>query len=116
MTLIPNPLLKHADSHMSIPQGRKIGLHCGFHTYLFDSNNNRSLESKYDLILAHIRRLLENFDGFSIMICGHSLGGALATLCTFRMAVEEVPVSKKPITCITFASPRTGNIQFVRAF
>jgi predicted lipase len=41
----------------------------------------------------------------SLTICGHSLGGALATLLAFDVAAN--PIFKNP-TIYTYASPRTG--------
>lgn len=45
----------------------------------------------------------------SITICGHSLGGALATLLSLDVA-KSVPGT--PVSCYTFASPRTGDHVF----
>jgi Lipase (class 3) len=114
LTLVPNPLKEEAASSFTIPQGNQIGIHSGFYMYLFGFTGKQVPKSKYDRILDDVRSELETFEGFSITICGHSLGGALATLCSFRMAFEDGII--KPITCITFASPRTGNIQFARSF
>lgn len=46
-----------------------------------------------------------------IVIVGHSLGGALATLCAMRLGsmIEKVSV-------YTFGSPRVGDARFARAF
>lgn len=115
MVKIPNPLKEQAASSFSIPQDNKVGMHSGFHKYLFGCNQAGVAKSKYDQILDHVLSLLETFQGFSIMVTGHSLGAALATLCSFRLALEDDRI-KKPITCISIASPRTGNIAFVRAF
>jgi Lipase (class 3) len=112
ITSTANPLKQV--STVTIPQSKNVGMHSGFHSYLFGHRSKRAVKSKYDQILDHVRSLLETYDGFSIMVSGHSLGGALATLCTFRMALEDDIT--KPITCITFASPRTGNAAFCRAF
>jgi Lipase (class 3) len=48
----------------------------------------------------------------SVMVCGHSLGGALATLLVLDIAVNTpfFPSS------YTYASPRTGDPQFVRTY
>jgi len=112
LTSIPNPLAN--DSSVSITQRKDIGLHHGFHHYLFGLRNKRATSSKYDQILVHLRSLLETHAGFSILCTGHSLGGALATLFAFQLALEED--IKKPVICISFASPKTGNISFARAF
>lgn len=110
---VENPLFDKKD--VSIPQSRYLGIHSGFQDYLFGRRKKRpGEESKFDQILAHLRRLLKQHPDYQIAVCGHSLGGALASLCAFRLATEEdLP---KPIHCTTFASPRTGNISLVRAF
>jgi hypothetical protein len=48
----------------------------------------------------------------SVTICGHSLGGALATLLALDVAVNT-PFFP---TAFTYASPRTGDPQFVRTY
>jgi hypothetical protein len=49
----------------------------------------------------------------SLTICGHSLGGALATLQALDVAANSV--FKNP-TVYTYASPRTGNPQFASTY
>jgi hypothetical protein len=49
----------------------------------------------------------------SMTICGHSLGGALATLLALDVAANTV--FKKP-TVFTYASPRTGNPSFADTY
>ena len=61
-----------------------------------------------------LKSLIDTFPGFSILVTGHSLGGALASLCAFQLITEDSIV--KPIICITFASPRTRNFPYARAF
>lgn len=107
---IPNPL--HKCPGLTITQSKWIGIHAGFHQYLFQSYKNST--SKYDQILVHLRSLLKINCDYSVLCTGHSLGGALASLFAFRFAVEGD--IGKPISCITFASPKVGNIRFVRAF
>ncbi|KAF5658228.1 alpha beta-hydrolase [Fusarium heterosporum] len=46
-------------------------------------------------------------------ICGHSLGGALATLCALWCR-QHFPPAK--ITCVTLGSPRVGNVHFRTTF
>jgi predicted lipase len=48
-----------------------------------------------------------------VIITGHSLGGALATLCSLDMAIN-FPL--REIICVTFGSPRVGNLSFARLF
>jgi hypothetical protein len=52
----------------------------------------------------------------SLTICGHSLGGALATLLALDVAANtNVPVFKNP-TAYTYASPRTGDPHFANVY
>ncbi|KAL0041862.1 hypothetical protein WJX79_007144 [Trebouxia sp. C0005] len=48
-----------------------------------------------------------------VLCCGHSLGGALATLGATWAALQY---PQADIRCITFGSPRVGNKAFKRAF
>jgi predicted lipase len=49
----------------------------------------------------------------SLTICGHSLGGALATLLALDVAANTI--FKNP-TIYTYASPRTGDALFARTY
>jgi hypothetical protein len=49
----------------------------------------------------------------SVTVCGHSLGGALATLFALDLAVNTI--FKKPAV-YTYASPRTGNPSFASTY
>jgi hypothetical protein len=104
----------------SIPQSRCIGIHAGFYEYLFASRSKTDNTSKYHQILKSLRTLFqkeESLRTFSINVTGHSLGGALATLFTFYLVMEpDMTTSPFPVTCISFASPKCGNIQLARAF
>ena len=59
----------------------------------------------------------------SLTICGHSLGGSLATLLALDVAANIANDPAKPLTAIlrvpqvyTYASPRTGDAQFVSIY
>jgi Lipase (class 3)/KAP family P-loop domain len=51
----------------------------------------------------------------SLTICGHSLGGALATLLALDLAANGSSPFNEPAV-YTFASPRTGDRQFVQTY
>jgi hypothetical protein len=51
----------------------------------------------------------------SLTICGHSLGGALATLLALDLAANGAPPFNNP-TVYTYASPKTGDPSFVSAY
>lgn len=102
-SIAANSLLKDLDH-----KGKTIGVHSGFYNYLHDNNTAAS-------ILSHVRRLLDfSCKGYNVYFTGHSLGGALATLMAMEAAVSwEVPGS---VSCVNFASPMVGNLDFRKAF
>ena len=51
----------------------------------------------------------------SLTICGHSLGGALATYLALDIAVNSTAFSFNP-SVYTYASPRAGDSQFVNLY
>jgi len=63
--------------------------------------------------IAAIKAHLTAGDATIVTVCGHSLGGALATLLTVDVAVNT---SCKSPTGYTYASPRTGDHLFAAAF
>lgn len=93
-----------------------IGLHKGYYNYLFDKTADEKDEesrTKFDQIIEDIMILLKKHPGFRLHVTGHSLGGALATMCSFFLACNEsIPT---PVTCISFAAPRVGTRSFLNA-
>lgn len=53
--------------------------------------------------------LIKNETYDNIIVCGHSLGGALATICCLDICDN---IYNRNITCITFGCPRIGNQDF----
>jgi predicted lipase len=51
----------------------------------------------------------------SVTVCGHSLGGALATFLALDIATNAINFNFIP-TVYTYASPRTGDSQFVNLY
>jgi len=83
-------------------------VHEGFHDYLFENNLLDNGIQRYTRIIEDLKPLIE--DGYSVYVTGHSLGGALAHLLSFKLAGNEdhrdwLP---KPITCISYAAPFSG--------
>ena len=100
-------------------------------------NNN----NKFECICDHLERLLQIYPNYKVYITGHSLGGALATVCAFELAVKwskslspppsmsallaaSMPSSSSTsrrhkrvvVTCIPFGNPMVGNLQFQQVF
>lgn len=72
-------------------------------------------ESVRSELLDDVRRCLTEVPNRRVMVTGHSLGGALATLCAFDCRVQ-LGLSELDVTVITFGSPRVGNRAFTRRF
>jgi len=93
-----------------------ISIHGGFYNYLFNETRDKEDEkgtTKYDQILADIKPLLAKYPDHKLYVTGHSLGGALCTLAAFYLAAD--PDIPKPVSCISFASPRVGDNNFFAA-
>jgi len=63
-----------------------------------------------------IREELTGRDACHLTICGHSLGGGLATVTGFYLACNNNLKLASPIQIVTFASPRVGGNEFQRSF
>jgi hypothetical protein len=66
-----------------------------------------------DRLRQTILHLTEGIEPLSIEVCGHSLGGALATLCASWCRLQW---PEADITCVTLGSPRVGNAAFCQHF
>jgi hypothetical protein len=89
-----------------------LKIHSGFWDYFekYLNNNNNTDEFETGLIDLIFNKLPTD-DIDNIILTGHSLGGALATICCLFM-MHDVRFEKfknKSIQLITFASPATGN-------
>jgi hypothetical protein len=82
--------------------GPGVQVHDGFWT---------ALDSVYKGIAAEIAKQ-GGFKQKKVFVTGHSLGGALATLCALRLQKDKYG---SPVV-YTFASPRVGNDKFQAAF
>ncbi|GLJ34128.1 hypothetical protein SUGI_0685970 [Cryptomeria japonica] len=88
-----------------------LGICKGFLGYYEDKGEYNCDSSPKDIIERTITRLVEKYKGesLSIIICGHSLGGALATMSAYHIKLLR---PSTPVTVFTFASPRVGNRPF----
>ena len=83
-------------------------VHEGFHEAYFDAGIGPELE-------ALIVELCAEHPGYDIMLTGHSLGGALATVLAYRLAYHANLPKDNPVFCITFGAPRVGDPSFAAA-
>lgn len=70
-----------------------------------------SYESVSEEIVSHVSYLVQKNPDYKIVVVGHSLGGALATICA--MELNEMLSFSKNIRLVSYASPRVGNEEFV---
>lgn len=70
-------------------------------------------EAVRDQVIARVLTLLEDHQIDELAVTGHSLGGALATLCAHDLEIE---VGQSNVTCYTFGAPRVGGSVFVADF
>jgi hypothetical protein len=93
-----------------------ICIHKGFYEYLFTAKNNDG-RNKYEEIMTHVTNLFNSnpqyMAEYKLYVTGHSLGGALATLFGFYAAASTLP---SPVTIVSVASPRVGNLHFAACF
>jgi triacylglycerol lipase len=68
---------------------------------------------QYESIQKVIMTILQQTKLNKISFVGHSLGGAIATICALCFKIQ---FPSKTIQCYTFGSPRVGNQAFVDAF
>jgi len=89
-------------------QHKKIRVHSGF-------------RAAYESIWSSVMTIVENITHWSpewtICVTGHSLGGAIATLCAFEFANRRDAAGNTPyVMMMNFGAPRLGNREFVRAY
>lgn len=115
---LPNPILGLMDPPPTEEQmPSTIRVHTGFWEYLFQKSPEGA--TRMDRILQDAKTLLKENVGFSLYMTGHSLGGALSTLCGFYAACDEELLQlthHKRIVVYSVASPYCGNWKFRHAF
>jgi hypothetical protein len=92
-------------------EGKQPRVHKGF-LQTWTANGIR------DRVLAHVADLLasaEDRAAVRVLACGHSLGGAVATLAAFDIA-REFDIAPCHVTCYTFGCPRVGNHAFAAEY
>ncbi len=67
-------------------------------------------------VTASLATIFETKQVNSLTVCGHSLGGALATLQALDAAANSTNSKFKNPTVYTYASPRTGDAQFASTY
>lgn len=96
----------------------EISLHTGFALYLMRKRKDTGV-SKLTEIFDKVEKIGQELapDGkYKLSITGHSLGGALATICGFYFAARSRFANLPTIHVWTFAAPRVGTQAFLSAW
>jgi predicted lipase len=92
-------------------RGRTPRVHSGFlATWLANGINLR--------VIQHVKALVDsaqNRSSVRVITCGHSLGGAVATLAALDI-VRLCSLSPEQVSCYTFGCPRVGNHTFAAEY
>ena len=80
-----------------------VEIHSGFHNYASAIIHT----SEYDELIQKIRDI-DGKEDYEVMITGHSLGGAAATIIKANLE-SQFPSSKEKFSAITFGAPQVGN-------
>jgi hypothetical protein len=92
----------------SAPKEKKPAVHEGFNTYV-DSVLRSSVVNAQSKFKGIFKKVYET-DNCHLILTGHSLGGATATLLGERLVSLGMP--KEKFTVITFGAPAVGNDEF----
>eukprot|EP00884_Botryococcus_braunii_P016030 jgi/Botrbrau1/310/Bobra.0022s0274.2 len=122
---VPRPCLKKEAHSMADIQSH-VCIARGFEELYrrFASTPQSTLSLQGQVQMAVVKLLAHFGDKVgSITVTGHSLGGALATICAYDLVASGVNhISNDqtkpliPVTAITFEAPRAGNWAFAEAF
>ena len=79
-----------------------------------DARAHAGFSSFYDGMRARIFKSLSKMKNKTVYLCGHSLGAALATLCTLDLTAAGYDPAR--VWTVTAGCPRVGNQAFARLF
>ena len=87
-----------------------VHVHKGFYTQLHATG-------AYDSIVDKLVSLMKQYPTYQVFLCGHSLGGALATLFgyEFKNSLHHQQ-HQQPIAVVSFGSPCVGDYNFTQQF
>eukprot|EP01039_Chlorochromonas_danica_P005439 gene5439-5987_t len=66
----------------------------------------------FPIVLCQVRSLLREHSDYDVMVTGHSLGAALATLTALDLIQSKLPNTL--VRLMTFGSPRVGSLSFAQ--
>eukprot|EP00759_Apiculatamorpha_spiralis_P001498 PhF_6_TR1054/c0_g2_i2/m.2191 len=90
--------IKFARTDLTGPGGQIYKVHTGFYT------------EAGKVYLPEVLNWMN--EGYEVVYCGHSLGGAIATLATTHMIFTHTDQVQGKLTCVTAGAPAVGNHQW----
>ncbi|MGD1909058.1 MAG: lipase family protein [Leptolyngbyaceae cyanobacterium] len=81
-----------------------------------DVRFHRGFMAAYFAVRDRLHELARQYPTASLVVTGHSLGGALATICALDLQYNITQHSKQPLAVYTFGAPRVGNGALVESF
>ncbi len=72
---------------------------------------HRGFKGEVDQLWPMIEKSLQANRSKKVWFCGHSLGGAMATICAGRCFISEIPSA--PEALFTYGSPRVGTKRYI---
>lgn len=72
---------------------------------------HRGFNREVDDLWPRLRETLDRDTPKNVWFCGHSLGGAMATICAGRCYHDDLPI--EPSGLFTYGSPRVGDKQYI---
>jgi predicted lipase len=76
---------------------------------------HKKYEQLHPLVQQRVMDQLKQHPGYTVVLTGHSLGGALATLAAYYLYEPLHAYNNTVASLITFGSPRVGNWLFANA-
>lgn len=126
-TVNPKDILVDAQFKYNKPEilkkitSRNVKLHKGFSEYLVGETPEG--KTQLEQVIAVLKEVYaykgegRDYSDYELVLTGHSLGGALAQLCSYFMGgLEELDFIPKPVTAVTYASPVVGNHAFYKTY
>ncbi|KAK9790954.1 hypothetical protein WJX73_010669 [Symbiochloris irregularis] len=106
----------HPPSRGSFWLGTHPRVHGGFHTsWTANGLQQLVLDQLTAIVNEACDRGTVGQEGFQVYVTGHSLGGAMAVLAAYDIALALKPLpTRTRVSCYTFGAPRVGNHAFAR--
>ena len=80
-----------------------------------DIQFHRGFMTAYWAVRDRVQRVMEQYTDAEVVVTGHSLGGALATIASLDVQYN-ITQDKQPLSVYTYGAPRVGNDALIASF